>query len=309
MKEAVGRRSSAMLPEDINRMIEDIEEALDADELVRALSLLDQLHAAGEQVGAVHLLRAKVLSAMGKHQLALPEAEQARKLLPDNEHAQLLVARSAWHTRAMGKAQAAFERAIKLSGQEPELLAEYATFMAWERGPRPAELAARAALAANERSADAWAALGLAQHRMHRNDVAETSLKRALQLDPNNSMAQSAMVLLLRDQHQDTKAAALVEVMQDEPTNAGFVEAMRKDLNQRKAVRKLLERPEVQAELMRERGLPHRTVAWLMVLFVIAANSGLAWYLCRAAKSSQPAWAVALIAILLAWLVRRMFGK
>lgn len=298
-----------MLDEDIERLAREAGDALAAGEHVRALALLDQLQAAGVELAQVHQLRANVLLAMGNHDAALAEAEIAAKLAPDDRQSPLLIARTAWRMGATGKAQAAFERALRLSEREPSLLAEYAVFMAWERGPRPAELAAREALAANEQSADAWAALGLAQHRMHRTSAAETSLKRALQLDPNNAMAQSAMVIVLRSQHRDDKAAALVEVMQDDPGNAGFVEAMRKDLRGRKAVRTLLERPEVQQQLLREPAVPHRAVAWLAVLIVLASCLGLGAYLTMMLRSTRPAIAMAIIGVFFAWQVKRMFHR
>jgi Tfp pilus assembly protein PilF len=298
-----------MPPEDLEKLASEIGEALAASEHARALALLDQLHASGSGQAQVHQLRANVLLAMDQPDAALAEAEQAAQLAPDDRQAPLLIARTAWRTGATGKAQSAFERAIRLSSGEPALLAEYAVFMAWERGPRPAELAAREALAANEQSAEAWAALGLAQHRMHRASAAQASLKRALQLDPNSSMAQSAMVIVLRSQHQDAKAAALVELMQDEPGNAGFVQAMRKDLRGRKAVRTLLERPEVQQHLLREPAYPHRTVAWFAILLVLACMAGLGTYLSLHLHSSRPASACAGMGLVLAWLVKRMFYR
>ncbi|HEY5310997.1 MAG TPA: hypothetical protein VIK18_00715 [Pirellulales bacterium] len=298
-----------MPPEDLEKLTCEIGEALGAGEHARALALLDQLHASGSHPAQVHQLRANVLLAMNQPGAALAEAEQAAALAPDDRQTPLLIARTAWRMGATGKAQSAFERAIRLSSGEPGLLAEFAVFMAWERGPRPAELAARQALAANEQSAEAWAALGLAQHRMHRTSAAQASLKRALQLDPNSSMAQSAMVIVLRSQHQDAKAAALVELMQDDPGNAGFVQAMRKDLRGRKAVRTLLERPEVQQHLLREPAVPHRGVAWFAILLVLASMAGLGIYLSLLLHSPRPAAACAGMGLVLAWLVKRMFYR
>ncbi|HEX4149351.1 MAG TPA: hypothetical protein VHY20_10200, partial [Pirellulales bacterium] len=187
-----------MQPEEIEQLVCEAGEALAASQYVRALALLDQLQAIEADNALVHQLRANVLLALGNFDAALGEAEQAAELAPADTQAPLLVARTAWRMGATGKAQSAFERAMRLSSAEPALLAEYAVFMAQERGPRPAELAARQALAADEQSAEAWAALGLAQHRMHRAGAAEASLKRALQLDPNSAIAQSAMAVVLR---------------------------------------------------------------------------------------------------------------
>lgn len=297
-----------MRPDEIEKLACEAGEALTAGQYVRALALLDQLLAVDAGNALIHQLRANVLLAMGNNEAALTEAEQAARLAPGDKQAPLLVARTAWRMGATGKAQSAFERAMKLSPPEPALLAEYAVFMAWERGPRPAELAAREALAANESSAEAWAALGLAQHRMHRASAAQASLKRALQLDPNSSMAQSAMVIVLRAQHQDAKAAALVEIMQDEPANAGFVAAMRKDLRGRKAVKTLLERPEVQREIFRDlTETPRRTVAWLAILLAVASTLGFGVYLSLQLHNVRPAALSVVIAMILAVQVRRMF--
>jgi hypothetical protein len=57
------------------------------------------------------------------------------------------------------------------------------------------------------------------------------------------------MVLVLRERGETDRAAALVNVMQDQPENSAFVAAMRKELNIRRATRLLLERPAVQRQL------------------------------------------------------------
>ena len=95
-----------------------------------------------------------------------------------------------------------FELAIARFGKHPALLSDYAWFMATERGPKLAEAAAHAAIEADAASSTAWAALGLAQFRLHRRGDAEASLRRALELNPNDIYAQSAMVTLLQEQRR-----------------------------------------------------------------------------------------------------------
>ena len=66
-------------------------------------------------------------------------------------------------------------------------------------------------------SSIAWAALGLAEYRLHRRREAEADLRRALKLDPNDIYAQSAMVVLLQEQRQDDRAEALADLLAENP--------------------------------------------------------------------------------------------
>ena len=139
-------------------------------------------------------------------------------------------------------AQDSFEKAIELSGHRPSALSDYAWFMASERGPRPGELAAKAAVEANAGSSTAWAALGLAQFRLHRRRNAETSLRRALQLNPQDIYAQSAMVVLLQDMREDDQAEALADLLKVHAGAEDLIENVRKEAKQRRIARMLMER-------------------------------------------------------------------
>ena len=111
-----------------------------------------------------------------------------------------------------------------------------------ERGPKPAEQAAQEAVEADAESSTAWAALGLAQFRLHRREEAEASLRRALQLNPNDIYAQSAMVALLQDRHDDGKAEALAGLLGEHAGTEDLVAAVRDNAKQRRIARMLVER-------------------------------------------------------------------
>ena len=103
-------------------------------------------------------------------------------------------------------------------------------------------MAAREAIAANENSSTAWAALGRTQFRLHRYAEADASLQRALKLDPNDPYAQQAMMDLLHQRRQDGKAVALASLLQDTPGTEQIVEKIRSEVASRQIARKLLER-------------------------------------------------------------------
>jgi Flp pilus assembly protein TadB len=144
-------------------------------------------------------------------------------------------------------AQQSLERAIELSGGAAGLMADYAWFMASERGPRLALHAANDAVHANHKSSTAWAALGLAQFRLHRRRAAEASLHKAMELDPNDPYAQSAMATLLHDRRDDASAIALADLLAETPGTEELVESIREEARKRQIHKKLVERGAVRA--------------------------------------------------------------
>jgi tetratricopeptide (TPR) repeat protein len=134
--------------------------------------------------------------------------------------------------------------------------------MATERGPKLAKVAAEAAIAADADSSTAWAALGLAQYRLHHRAEAETSLRRALELNPNDIYAQSAMVTLLQDRRQDRKAEALVGLLEEYAGTEDLVAAVRDEAKRRQIDRMLVERKVDIAGPPRE----PRSYLWIWVL-------------------------------------------
>jgi Tfp pilus assembly protein PilF len=247
-----------MGPAWIEELSDQVLEALRRADHVRALAIADQLTAALPESPVVHAIRAQALLGTDASGEAVSEARRAVELDPRNQYAQRLLGLAAWRDERLTLAQSSLERAVELSGHKPQLLAEYAWFMASERGPRLAEEAAQEAVRADENSSTAWAALGLAQYRLHRRQEAQASLGRALELDPNDLYAQSAMVVLLQDQRQDTKAQALAHLLEDSPGTEEFVASIRAEAKRRQIDRMLLERKaipeEVSTESLRRRG-------------------------------------------------------
>lgn len=227
---------------DIRRRIDQALAALRAGDYVRALALGDQLASEAPELAVVRAIRAQALLGADSPQESFQEARRAVELAPDDEYAQQLLALSAWRTERLALAQESFERAIAISERRSSLLAEFAWFMANERGPKLAEQAAREAVEACADCSTAWAALGLAQFRLHRPADAEKSLRCALELDPNDIYAQSAMVALLHDCRQDERADALVDLLQKHAGTEEVVAAVREEAKQRQIERMLVER-------------------------------------------------------------------
>jgi Tfp pilus assembly protein PilF len=227
---------------DVRDLINRAFDALRAGDYVRALAVGDQLVAARPQHAVARAIRAQALLGADSPEESFQEAARAVELAADDEHAHLLLALAAWRTGRLALAQESFQRAVEFSDGRAATLGEYAWFMANERGPKLAEQAAQEAVEADARSSTAWAALGLAQFRLHRRGKAEASLRRALQLNPNDIYAQSAMLALLQDRRDDRSAEALVGLLQEHAGTEDLVASVRDDAKQRQIARMLMER-------------------------------------------------------------------
>jgi Tfp pilus assembly protein PilF len=227
---------------EIRNLIESAVAALGDGDYVRALAIGDQLAAEAPDRASVRAIRAQALLGADAPEESYKEAQRAVELAPADEHAHRLLAMSAWRNGRLAIAQEAFQRAIKICGPLSALLSDYAWFMATERGPKLAKQAAEAAVTADANSSTAWAALGLAQYRLHRRAEAEASLRRALELNPNDIYAQSAMVALLQDRRQDGKAEALVGLLEEHAGTEELVATVREEAKRRLVGRMLVER-------------------------------------------------------------------
>ncbi len=243
-------------------LIDQAFAALAAEDYVRAVGIGDQLAASAPDRAVVRAIRAQALLGADAPEESFQEARRAVELDHQDGYAQQLLAMTAWRTGRLALAQESFQTAIGLSGRRAALLSQYAWFLATERGPKPAEQAAQAAIEADAESSTAWAALGLAQFRLHRRGQAEASLRRALQLNPNDLYAQSAMVTLLQDQHDDAKAQALAGLIGEHAGTEELVAAVRDDAKQRRIARMLVERKVDLHELIDE----PRSYRWIWLL-------------------------------------------
>ncbi|MCC6126374.1 MAG: tetratricopeptide repeat protein [Pirellulales bacterium] len=226
----------------IPNLIEQALAALRNEEYARAVAIADQLAVDLPENPLVRSIRAQGLLYGDNPESALDEARKAVDLDPINAHSQILLAYAAWRCERPTLAQSAFEAAVRFSDREPFFLAEYAWFLANRRTPKAAENAARNALEANESSSTAWAALGLAQFRMHRQAEAETSLRRALALNPEDIYAQSAMVALLNEQGQGERAQELAGALAEHTGAEDLADSLREEAKRRKLAAMLLER-------------------------------------------------------------------
>jgi Tfp pilus assembly protein PilF len=226
----------------VQAMIDEATAALQVGDFVRALAVADQLAAEWPENSRGRAIRARALLASGNGEEAFQEARLAVELAPADAPSQAVLAHAAWQTQRLSLAQTSFEKAVHLSERNATFLQEFAWFMASERGPRLAEKIVRQALAADERSATAWAALGLCQFRAHQRSEAETSLRRALELNPRDVYARSVMAALLQERGKNRKAEALADMLEDHPGTEEFVESVRQEAKTREIAGKLLER-------------------------------------------------------------------
>lgn len=288
-----------MEPYEISNLTEEALGALERGDYTRAIAVTDQLVEIVPDDFVVRLVRAEALLKSDAGEEAFEAARQAVELAPANVQAQMLLGLAGWRYDRLGVAQEAMERAVALSGRKPALLIDYAWFMASERGPRLAEEAAREAVEASPEASTAWAALGLAQFRLHRFDDAEASLKRALQLDPNDPYAQAAMAELLHDRRRDSKALALTRLLEDTPGTESVIQSIREAARQRQIARKLVERNAWPA--------PYRVTIGSFWLWIVlwAFLAGCAAILFQP-RSVQSIAACVLVPLLIVWIWRKL---
>lgn len=242
-------------------------EALERGDSVRAIAVTDQLVCEAPKDRLVRVIRTQALLMGGDPEEALMEGRRAVQIDPRGYKAHSLLGVAAWRLGRLTLAQQAFETAIRNSGDQAGPLIDFAWFMAAERGPRLAEDAALEAVAADENSSTAWAALGLSQLRLHRRDDAEQSLRRALQHDPNDPYAQYAMTRLLQDRRADSDAVHLASLLQETPGAQALVDEIRREAKQRQVARKLVERGAYPTLERHDR--PYRPWFWLVAAVVV----------------------------------------
>ena len=236
--------------------------ALSRQDAVRAMAIADQLLADCPDHALARAVRAQaLLDSTGPESgvEALGEAQRAVELAPKSEYPRVLLGIAAWRSGRLSQAQDSYEQAIRLSGGDPWLLAEYAWFMANERGPRLGEEAARQAISVHAESSTAWAALGVAQHRLRRLKDAERSLCQALRCDPNDVRAQSALIVLLQGRGRDDQVLALARLLDGIPGTEEFIESVRREARGRQMNRLLIERGIASDQVEREQ----KRRAWL----------------------------------------------
>jgi Flp pilus assembly protein TadD len=222
--------------------LEDALAAVKAGDYVRATAIADQLAMEAPEHPLVRAIRAQALLHISGADEALSEAQRAVELNPPDPQGHLILGYAAWRLQRLMLAETAFASAVRFSDRAPRYLAEYAWFLASARAPKPAEQAAQNALAADANSATAWAALGMAQFRMHRRAEAEESLRRALTLNPQDVAAQSAMVLLLQEQGRNVQAEILADRLEAHPGTEELVETVRQQAKHRRLAARLIAR-------------------------------------------------------------------
>ena len=286
---------------EIDELTRQARRALREGNDVRAVAIADQLLGAVPDDPQFHAIRAQGLLSSQNVEDALTEARRAVQLNEHDQYARWVLGLAAWRNEKLTLAQESLERAVELSDADPQLMTEYAWFMANERGPRPAEQAAERAVEADETSSTAWAALGLARYRLHRRRDAEESLRRALQLDPDDLYAQSVMATLLQDQRKDAQAEVLADLIRESPGTEEFVESIRQEAKKRRIAKMLVER---RAMPEPPTGVTTRHIAaWLLTVSLMIVG------MCLLVDPKDTRTVVLCIVLPLigAWFLRRLF--
>jgi len=211
----------------IERLAAQASDALTAGNHARAVALLDQLIAEQPDRADFRFWQSEALLSLDRCEDALAAARRAVELDPGFARAYRPLAWAAGHVGRVQEGQVAFERALIVADRNPRLLAEYAMFLAAFRAPRVALGAAQEAINADPTIAEAWVAMGWAQFRMHEPKRSEASLRRALELEPDNSRALVGMIELLNSTGRPDEAKALVELLRDHPEAAEIAEVLR----------------------------------------------------------------------------------
>jgi len=249
MCERVALLGFQMTSPDLERLSEQACDALNEGDYPRALALTDQLVQACPTNGEFRCWRAWALLRTGSVAEALQDAQGSVEHAPGWYEAHYVLAVTAAHVEKNQLAQSSFEKAVELSGRRPEILEEFAVWMSLVRSPRVAEEVVMEAIKVGSESPRCWAALGQVRLCEHRHAEAESSLKRALELDPNCTMAQVAMTELLMATGQEPRAAALAAVMSDSPEAESFAKQVQEAARERESRKKLFEREEVVNEV------------------------------------------------------------
>ncbi|MHC4716912.1 MAG: tetratricopeptide repeat protein [Planctomycetota bacterium] len=233
-----------MTPEELGDLARRAHEALVSGKLDLGLALTDQCVRARPTEPVFYCWRARALLEMDKFTEAIREARQAVRFGPRMVDAHMVLADSAAVLGRKLEAQHAFRKAVRLSDRDPAVLRTYALFMATECGPRLGEQASLEAVEADPESSYAWTALGIAQLRQHRHAEAESSLRRAVQLDKDNAWAKMNLAVLLDRIGKEAEARALVRLLEDDPEAKGFVAAQREADRDKQVALRLLDRQE-----------------------------------------------------------------
>ncbi|MEJ5341298.1 MAG: tetratricopeptide repeat protein [Thermogutta sp.] len=231
-----------MDPVEREEHLENVLQAIDRKEYLRALSEADQWLAEDPADATGYSMRALVLIRLGRFRDALEDARRARQLEPHDPQVVMVFAMAAEAENRLSWAQEAWEEAVQLSHSAPAVLREFARFMVDHRGPKPALEAARRAVEADRNNSQAWSLLAAAQLRMHRFQEAEESLKRALALDPNNVQAQALMAQYLLLRGKQNEALAISKLLQDHEQARPIVEWIQGETRKRNLERILVER-------------------------------------------------------------------
>jgi len=208
-----------MDPHEFQRRLAEVTDALESREYLRTVAMADQLIAEVPDDAMLLMARASALLAVERGQDACEDAQRAAEIAPHDPKAWSLLGEAAEASGRNTRAQEAFERACQLAADDdrPSRLADLAWFMAGNRGPRPAEAAAKKALAANPQSAVAWASLARIAYRQSRLEDAATCIERAVECDPTERRMQLVMLELLTARRQWDDALMLVDQIEDGP--------------------------------------------------------------------------------------------
>jgi Tfp pilus assembly protein PilF len=192
------------------------QRALEEGRLPAALAAADQLVAENPHQSRFRWFRANVLYEMNQMPDAASEARTVVSLEPRFYPAHFMLAVCANRLDRRAEAQEHFEIALDLSQRDPDVLEEYALFMAAQRGAKIGQRVARSAVKELPDSAPAWTALGIAQLRLGLLAQAESALQRALEIDPHHGPAKFVLAGLYVQTGRRKTARALGKLIEED---------------------------------------------------------------------------------------------
>jgi|GEM_PF-4344014 len=227
--------------EKINHLTCKTIEALEAGVDLRALALADQLVATAPHSGAARRLRSMILLGRSDADAAFLESCEAVRLMPEDAHSHRILGIAAWQSDRCERAQEALEEAVRLSGDEPLMLAELAWFLSLKRGPQLAKMTARQAIGANPISGTAWAAMAMVHSREEELDLAVSNVTKSLQVEPGNPNALFVLLQILQQYHLDIDAIDLAKKFRGVPEADAIRRECETRLQKKTQVAKLVE--------------------------------------------------------------------
>jgi tetratricopeptide (TPR) repeat protein len=172
---------------------------------------------------ADNVVSARQLSLRGIDAMQHEQWDEAEKLFqraietcPADERAHCRYAETLWRRGSAGEAIAHMEKAVQLSGGDPQLLVQVGEmYLAGGQLDKAAQRAERA-IRANQQLASAWALQGSVLHQRGHADEALACFHRALSFQPYYPQVQVSVAEIYRQAGRPQRALATLDALADQ---------------------------------------------------------------------------------------------